>query len=67
MLKRLLCYRWTSTMTADRNIIGLYVQRTGGHFGPHADTVLYWVPERASSMLRLAWPELERIADRDLI
>ena len=54
-------------MTADRNIIGLYVQRTGGHFQPHADTVLYWVPERASSMLRLAWPELERIADRDLI
>ena len=54
-------------MSADRNIIGLYVQRAGGHFMPCADTVLFWVPERASSMLVLAWPELERMPSQDLI
>jgi len=67
MLKLMLCYRWTSAMSADRDTIGLYVQRAGGHFAPHADTVMFWVPERAASMLVLAWPELERMRDQDLI
>ena len=67
MLERqMLCYRWTSSMTSDRDIIGLYVQRAGGHFEPLGDTVLFWVPDRASTMLALAWPELERRPDRDV-
>lgn len=61
------CYRWTSVMTLDRDTIGLYVQRSGGHFEPHVDTVLFWVPERAEAMLVLAWPDLERLRDQDLI
>lgn len=67
MLKLQLCFRWTSAMSADRDTIGLYVQRTGGHFQPHADTVLFWVPAGAATMLILAWPELERMQDQDLV
>jgi hypothetical protein len=67
MLKLHVCYRWTSTMSADPDTIALYVKRTGGHFEPDADTVLYWVPAGAATMLMLAWPELQRMRDRDLI
>ena len=67
MLEPLRCYRWTSTMSVDPDIVGLYVQRAGGRFEPRGDTVLFWVPERARAMLVLAWPDLERRADQDLI
>ena len=53
-------------MTLDRDVIGLYVQRAGGRFEPRADTVVFWVPESAASLLVLAWPELERISDQDI-
>jgi hypothetical protein len=61
------CYRWTSRMLCDPDTVGLYVQRAGGHFEPRADTVLFWVPERAEVVFVCAWPELERRPDLDYI
>jgi hypothetical protein len=64
----LICYRWTSLMhTVDPDTVALYVQRAGGHFEPRVDTVLFWVPERSQTMLVLAWPDLQRRSDLDLI
>jgi hypothetical protein len=51
----------------DPDTVGLYVQRAGGHFATRADTVVFWVPEHAESMLVCAWPDLESIPDQDLI
>jgi hypothetical protein len=61
------CYRWTRQSGYDRDIIGLYTQRAGGHFEPRVDTVLFWVPDHAESMFVSAWPDLERKKDQDLI
>ena len=54
-------------MTADPDVIALYVQRSGGHFQPRADTVLYWVPESHAVMMALCWSELESRPCDDLV
>lgn len=54
-------------MQSDCNTISLYVERSGGHFEPDADTVIFWVPAAACMMLVLCWPDLERLVDRDII
>jgi hypothetical protein len=45
----------------------LYVSRAGGHFQAVDDSVLFWIPASAEAMLILAWPDLQRRRDQDLI
>jgi len=64
----LTCYLWRSSMTSvDSDTVALYVQRAGGHFSVRGDTVVFWVPESAETMLLCAWPDLQRLEDQDLI
>jgi hypothetical protein len=63
----MLCYRLRSSMGYDPEIIWQYVQRSGGEIQILRDCIDFWVPVRAELLLTIAWPDLERRSDQDLI
>ena len=56
----LLCFRLTSLMDYDEEVIWAYVQRSGGYISIRNDCIDFWVPRHAVVLFLCAWPDLER-------
>jgi len=67
MTPLLVCYRYSGSMAYDREVIWAYVERSGGHASIKIDHIDFWLPLRAETFLVLAWPDLQRHPELDLI
>lgn len=51
----------------DTEQIWSYVQRVGGWLNILVDRIEYYVPQSAELLLLIAWPQLQRLPDRDYV
>jgi hypothetical protein len=63
----LCCYRLTSVMPYDEELVWADVQQYGGALSIKGDCIDFWIPPRYQSFIILRWPLLVRRADWDYV
>lgn len=61
------CYRLTSLVDYDEELIWQDVQSFGGSISIRGDCIDFWVPYMNETWMILRWPRLTRRADLDLV
>jgi len=63
----LACYRLTSLIDYDEELVWADVQRYGGSLSIRGDCIDFWIPLRYQSFILLRWPLLVRRSDLDYL
>ena len=63
----LACYRLTSLIDYDEELVWADVQRYGGSLSIRGDCIDFWIPLRYQSFILLRWPLLVRKSDLDYL
>jgi hypothetical protein len=63
----LCCYRLTSLIDYDEELVWADVQQYGGSLSIRGDCIDFWIPVRYQSFILLRWPLLVRRADWDYV
>jgi hypothetical protein len=61
------CYRLTSLVDYDEELVWRDVQSFGGSISIRGDCIDFWVPYMNETWMILRWPRLTRRADLDLV
>jgi hypothetical protein len=61
------CYRLTSLVDYDEELVWRDVQSFGGSISIRGDCIDFWVPYINETWMILRWPRLVRRADLDLV
>lgn len=64
---RILCYRLTSVIDYDEELVWALVQRHGGQLSIRGDCIDFWIDREWAPLLVLAFPRLERRPDLDYL
>ena len=62
-----LCYSWTPLMDTDAESVWAIVQRHRGHISHRGDRIDFYIAREYASLVSMAFPELQRRYQDDLL